>query len=97
MQDHKWKADQPQAESYIAQRYIDNPYLIAQKKFDLRLYVLVTSFTPLTVWLYSAGFARFSNERYSPGSTDMDNLFVHLTNVAVQKKVSNNRSFDHYC
>lgn len=86
--DHKWKADQPQAEAYIAQRYIDNPYTVGGKKFDLRLYVLVTSFSPLTAWLYSAGFARFSNQRYTPGKTDMDNLLVHLTNVAIQKKAN---------
>ncbi|CAM9152503.1 unnamed protein product [Chrysoparadoxa australica] len=84
--DHKWKADQPQAETYIAQRYIANPYVIGGKKFDLRLYVLVTSFSPLTVWLYSAGFARFSNQRYSSSRGGMDNLYVHLTNVSIQKK-----------
>ncbi|CAM9480130.1 unnamed protein product, partial [Discosporangium mesarthrocarpum] len=84
--DHRWKADQPQAEAYIAQRYIGNPYLVGGKKFDLRLYVLVTSFSPLTVWLYSAGFARFSGARWVRDRADMDNLYVHLTNVAIQKK-----------
>ncbi|CAM9426071.1 unnamed protein product [Scytosiphon promiscuus] len=84
--DHRWKADQPQAEAYIAQRYVENPYLIGGKKFDLRLYVLVTSFNPLTVWLFSGGFARFSGARYCTDRAELANLYVHLTNVAIQKK-----------
>ena len=71
------------------QRYISNPFLIGGKKFDLRLYVLVTSFSPLTVYLYRGGFARFSHTRYSSDPADIANQFVHLTNVAVQKKAEN--------
>ena len=60
----------------------------AGKKFDLRIYVLVASYTPLVVWLYRSGFGRFTFSRYSSDTTTMDNLYVHLTNVAIQKTSS---------
>jgi tubulin polyglutamylase TTLL9 len=72
-------------ETYVAQRYISDPYLIGGKKFDLRLYVLVTSFSPLRVWIYRDGFARFSFNRYSSSKATHDDLATHLTNVAIQK------------
>jgi hypothetical protein len=65
--------------------------LRAGKKFDLRIYVLVTSYTPLVVWLYRSGFGRFTFSRYSSDTTTMDNLYVHLTNVAIQKTSSEYR------
>eukprot|EP01135_Chromosphaera_perkinsii_P009450 Nk52_evm8s1762 gene=Nk52_evmTU8s1762 len=75
-------------EAYIAQKYINNPYLIGGRKFDLRIYVLVTSYSPLVIWLYRSGFARFSNTRFSMDKKEIDNNYVHLTNVAIQKTSS---------
>ena len=52
-------------EAMVVQRYVTNPLLVSGFKFDLRLYVLVTSFNPLEAWLYDEGFARFSLVPYS--------------------------------
>merc|ERR1719253_2499146 len=78
-----------QAEPYVVQRYLSDPLLIGGKKFDLRLYVLVTSYAPLVVYMYRSGFARFSHTRFSMNSEDLSNAMVHLTNVAVQKQSDN--------
>ncbi|VDK48720.1 unnamed protein product [Anisakis simplex] len=79
-----------EAQPYVVQCYISRPYLIASKKFDIRIYVLVTSFRPLQAWLHREGFARFSHSRYSMTSVEdacreVISLDVHLTNVAVAK------------
>lgn len=81
-------------EAYVISRYIDKPLLIGGKKFDLRIYVLVTNYRPLKVWLSSLGFARFCNEKYSSDASEMNNMTMHLTNVAIQKKTEDYNS-DH--
>jgi tubulin polyglutamylase TTLL1 len=72
-------------ETYVVSRYVENPLLIGGKKFDLRIYVLITSFRPLRMYL-GDGFARFCNVKYSYDQAEMDNPFIHLTNVAIQKQ-----------
>lgn len=70
-------------ENFIISRYIEKPFLVGGKKFDLRMYVLVTSYRPLKVYLHAGGFARFCTEKYSSDMTEIDNMMVHLTNVAI--------------
>ncbi|CAM9891202.1 unnamed protein product, partial [Ectocarpus fasciculatus] len=81
----KW-AQMKDKELYVVSRYIENPLLVGGKKFDLRLYVLVSSFRPLRVHQFVHGFARFCNAKYNNDMVDIDNPFIHLTNVAIQKK-----------
>eukprot|EP00698_Gefionella_okellyi_P009504 TRINITY_DN2422_c0_g1_i1.p1 TRINITY_DN2422_c0_g1~~TRINITY_DN2422_c0_g1_i1.p1 ORF type:complete len:335 (+),score=59.20 TRINITY_DN2422_c0_g1_i1:794-1798(+) len=72
-------------DSYVISRYVDEPFLVGGKKFDLRLYVLVTSYKPLKAYFYKHGFCRFCTQQYSSDMSDIDNMFIHLTNVAIQK------------
>ncbi|XP_048579251.1 polyglutamylase complex subunit TTLL1 isoform X2 [Nematostella vectensis] len=72
-------------DSYMISRYIDNPLLIGGKKFDLRIYILVTSYRPLKAYVYQHGFCRFCTVQYNADLSELDNVFIHLTNVAIQK------------
>lgn len=71
--------------TYVISRYIDNPLLIGGKKFDLRMYVLLTSYNPLKCYIYKEGFCRFCTMRYDKKDSELGNMFVHLTNVSIQK------------
>ena len=73
---------------YVCQRYISKPYTIDGLKFDMRLYVVVTSAAPLTIFWHQEGIARFATESYQldpTGQKAMPNC-AHLTNYAINKK-----------
>ncbi|KAK8894098.1 positive regulation of cilium movement [Tritrichomonas musculus] len=61
----------------VAQQYIDS-FLIDNTKFDLRIYALVTSVNPLTIYVYHGGLARFCSEKFGG-----DTIYSKLTNVAI--------------
>eukprot|EP00615_Pteridomonas_danica_P010724 CAMPEP_0114361274 /NCGR_PEP_ID=MMETSP0101-20121206/24590_1 /TAXON_ID=38822 ORGANISM="Pteridomonas danica, Strain PT" /NCGR_SAMPLE_ID=MMETSP0101 /ASSEMBLY_ACC=CAM_ASM_000211 /LENGTH=347 /DNA_ID=CAMNT_0001506127 /DNA_START=462 /DNA_END=1502 /DNA_ORIENTATION=+ len=71
----------------VVQQYLRNPLLIDGFKWDMRLYVLVTSFDPLEAWLYKDGFIRFSTRKFTLQETTKNDGLIHLTNSSVQKKV----------
>jgi tubulin polyglutamylase TTLL4 len=63
-----------------------NPHLISGYKYDLRVYVLVTSFNPLKVYMYTDGLVRFATEKYTLDPKNINQKFIHLTNFSINKK-----------
>ena len=76
----------PSNHQTIASRYISNPFLINQKKFDLRIYAFVTSIIPLRIYRFKEGLTRFSANKYN---LDINDRCAHLTNYAVNKNNKN--------
>lgn len=73
-------------EDLICQQYISKPFLIDGFKFDLRVYVLVTSCDPLRIFVFKDGLGRFSTVRYvEPNGSNLENIYMHLTNYSIQK------------
>ncbi|XP_062575681.1 tubulin polyglutamylase ttll6-like isoform X16 [Saccostrea cucullata] len=73
-------------EHMICQQYMSRPFLIDGFKFDLRIYTLVTSCDPLRIFLFKDGLARFATNKYiEPTHNNVDNVFMHLTNYAINK------------
>ena len=69
-------------------KYLSTPLLVNGYKFDIRMYVLVTSIDPLKVYIYNEGLVRFASEPYK--SDFKGGKFSHLTNYSINKK---NESF----
>ncbi|CAG9331951.1 unnamed protein product [Blepharisma stoltei] len=77
------------SEKWVIQKYIENPLLLDQRKFDIRQWVLISSSDPLIIWIYNECYLRFSVEKYN--AENLNNLFVHLTNNSISK---NSEAFD---
>ena len=63
--------------NWVIQKYIENPLIINRRKFDIRQWVLVTDWNPLTVWVYNQSYIRFAMMDYDPKNRAK---FAHLTN-----------------
>ena len=81
------KLEDNQRRTFILQKYIDRPLLIKGRKFDIRVFGTMTSINGcLKAYFYEDGYIRTSSTKYTSKTND---IFVHLTNDAVQKNADN--------
>jgi tubulin--tyrosine ligase len=70
--------------TFIIQKYIENPLLINQRKFDIRCYAMLTSINGVIQgYFYLDGYLRTASQEFSLET--VEDKFVHLTNDAIQK------------
>ena len=70
-------------DKYLINKYITNLDLINQKKYDLRLYVLVTGLKPLRIYLNKEGLIRIASKPFSLNNKTITDKYVHLTNTGI--------------
>jgi hypothetical protein len=71
------------SKTFVIQKYIERPLLIKDRKFDIRVWVLVTQ--EMKVYFFKEGYIRTSSSPYSIEDESIDKVNIHLTNNAVQK------------
>lgn len=71
---------------WICQKYIERPQLIHGYKFDIRQWVLVTDWNPLTVYIWNQPYLRFAGQKYDETLSDRSE-YVHLVNNSIIKNM----------
>ena len=73
----------------IIQKYLDNPLLYNNRKFDIRCFVLVDY--NLNIYFFREGHLKASSELYNINDK---NKFIHITNYSLQKKSSKFETYE---
>ncbi|XP_037894936.1 tubulin polyglutamylase TTLL5 [Glossina fuscipes] len=75
----------PQDEQVLVSKYVAEPLCIDGHKCDLRVYVLVTSFDPLIIYMYEEGLVRLATVKYNLNADNLWNPCMHLCNYSINK------------
>lgn len=70
---------------YVITKYVTNINLIKNKKYDIRLYILITSLRPLKIYLYKDGLVRIAAKKYSLDINSLGDKYIHLANTDINK------------
>ena len=68
---------------------MSKPHLLRGFKYDLRIYIVVTSFDPLKAYIFQEGLVRLATQQYTTSKSSLKKRFIHLTNYSVNKKGEN--------
>lgn len=74
---------------FVLTNYIYNLNLIKGRKYDLRLYALISGLKPLRIYFWTEGYVRISTKKYSLNENLLNNKFIHITNINVNKLSKN--------
>ena len=74
---------------YLVQKYLAKPHLLRGYKYDMRIYIVVTSFEPLKAYQFAEGLVRLATQPYSTAKGSLKKRFIHLTNFSINKKAEN--------
>lgn len=86
-----------QGKKCVVQQYIDNPYLLEEKKFNLRAFLVILSVNPLEVYLWKEGLIYIAPEKFSMDKKNLSNKNIHIANMLTsgeKAKVTNYSKFN---
>jgi hypothetical protein len=70
---------------YVVQQYVHQPLLLDQRKFDIRLHVLIT---PEEILMHQCGYIKLAPQKFTQSGSSSK---VHLTNIAINTTGQNLR------
>lgn len=77
------KSTRGKESQWICQKYIEHPLIILNHKFDIRQWVLLTDWNPLTIYYYKNCYLRFCSGEYD--DDNLNDIYKHLSNNCIQK------------
>ena len=69
----------------VVQEYITRPLLIEGRKFDVRLYLMISSVDPLQLFIHNEGIVNICAEDFTIDCDQFNRKFVHLSNYSINK------------
>lgn len=72
---------------FVIQKYVEKPLLIDNRKFDIRVWVLVDH--EMNLYCFKEKYIRLSSEPFSLEESKITDKYIHLTNNAIQKHGKN--------